>query len=84
MVTHDDFSISKKSHELKKKLKKKGGIGLTVNDIIKAVKMNYIIVDQVIEKSLKDGKIAIDEQDPAGKRYYYNKITNYKIEDIEI
>mmetsp|Transcript_29466 Transcript_29466/g.26040 ORF Transcript_29466/g.26040 Transcript_29466/m.26040 type:complete len:85 (+) Transcript_29466:540-794(+) len=84
MITHDDFSISTKANELKKKLKRKRGIGLTVNDIIKAVKMNYVIVDQVIEKALYNGKIAVDEQDPAGKRYYYNKITEYDIADIEI
>ena len=84
MITHDDFSISRKSKELQKKLKKKGGIGLTVNDIVKIVRMNYIIVDQVIEKALNNGKIAVDEQDPAGKRYYFNKIQDFDIEDIEI
>jgi hypothetical protein len=46
--------------------------------------MNYIIVDFVIDKSLSDGMIAVDEQDPAGKRYYCNKIDKYDIEDIEI
>lgn len=84
MVTHPDYSINKKAAELAKKLKKKGGIGLTQNDIVTAVKMNYVIVDLVIDKALAEGTVAVDEQDPAGKRYYYNKVLDYDIDEIEI
>lgn len=84
MISHPDYSIKKKAGELAKKLKKKGGAGLTQNDILKAVKMNYVIVDMVIEKAVAEGTVAVDEQDPAGKRYYYNKILDYEVEDIEI
>lgn len=72
MITHPDFSISKKAKDLQKYTKK--GQGRTVNDIINSLNMSYVIVDQVIEKALEDGRITVDEQDPAGKRYYYNKI----------
>jgi len=80
VITHDKFSITKKASELAKKLKKKNGVGLTQNDIVKQMKMNYVIVEQVIEKALQNGKIAVDEQDPVGKRFYYNKILEYSYE----
>lgn len=46
------------------------------------MKMNYVIVDQVIEHALNEGIVAIDEQDPAGKRFYDNKIKDYDLEEI--
>ena len=84
MVTHPDFSIKRKASELGKKLKKKGGVGLTQNDIVKSIKMNYVIVEQVINRAIDKSKVVVDEQDPAGKRYYFNKISEYNISDIEI
>ena len=68
VITHDKYSIRKKASTLSKKLQKKNGVGLTQTDIVKVMKMNYVIIDQVIEKALSDGKIVVDEQDPVGKK----------------
>lgn len=84
MITHPDYSIKKKSNALSKKLQKKNGVGLTNNEIVSQMKMNFVVVDQVIECSLTNGKIAVDDQDPAGKRYYHNRIMEYAVADITI
>ena len=84
VITHEKYSIHKRASQLSKKLKKKNGVGLTQTDIVKTIKMNFVIVDQVIEKALSDGKIVVDEQDAVGKRFYANKILDYDIDDIAI